>query len=509
MIRKFINFLGIATSVAILASCSGATESLEDNQVETKQETAVEAKNYDIELARLVAESEIIYASEFECSKWTNDSIVTDIYPVYVPGIDGIAYYECKVETNGDDAGYVLVSNTENDIKIPEARDTGITLTETYQNALGIKDFKMLRFDWFTSAAESVEITRSTETGHLLASIGIYSDELVIEEQSRSENTTLYQEYKNTYIDDIIENGAVPPYTKESMEKYYKNSGVSRGGKSVKFEPIKKGKLYELKNKFYLDDTNNKNKNLKNGFKKKVISYSTPRWNQYKIDGYPAGCGTVAWAILYGYWHQFKGKNKIFDNLDLNTGIEVTEINNYGKECEVWRPYSHRGGAKNDIIMNALEDIADYCGAEKGENCNSKYRLIWPYLKPGIATGIEYAREKGYKASVNYYTLAFDWQGATDRIISEMKNDRPVILYFDAHNDEYQIGKFHYAVVTGAGERYWDCSGAVTELRMNVNDGWGKDSDRMIYAFTDEANKKRTTNCFDYWTVNIKEYIKK
>ena len=44
MIRKFINFLGIATSVAILSSCSGATESLEDNQVETKQETAVEAK---------------------------------------------------------------------------------------------------------------------------------------------------------------------------------------------------------------------------------------------------------------------------------------------------------------------------------------------------------------------------------------------------------------------------------------------------------------------------------
>lgn len=44
MIRKFINFLGIATSVAILASCSGATESLENNQVETKQETAVEAK---------------------------------------------------------------------------------------------------------------------------------------------------------------------------------------------------------------------------------------------------------------------------------------------------------------------------------------------------------------------------------------------------------------------------------------------------------------------------------
>lgn len=51
MIRKFINFLGIATSVAILASCSGATENLEDNQVETKQETAVEVKTTENQTA--------------------------------------------------------------------------------------------------------------------------------------------------------------------------------------------------------------------------------------------------------------------------------------------------------------------------------------------------------------------------------------------------------------------------------------------------------------------------
>ena len=145
----------------------------------------------------------------------------------------------------------------------------------------------------------------------------------------------------------------------------------------------------------------------KNNFKKKVISYSTPRWKQYEFDDYPAGCGTVAWAILYGYWHQFKGKNKIFDDLDLNIGTYVSEKYEDKTEGVGWRPYSHNGGVGSNVIMDALEDIADYCGAETGENCDGKYRLIWPYLKPGIATGIEYAREKGYKASVNYYTLAF------------------------------------------------------------------------------------------------------
>ena len=84
MIRKFINFLGIATSVAILASCSGATESLEDNQVETKQETAVEENNNASLLARFVAENEIATRLSEDETLWTTDSKVTDLYPMKV-----------------------------------------------------------------------------------------------------------------------------------------------------------------------------------------------------------------------------------------------------------------------------------------------------------------------------------------------------------------------------------------------------------------------------------------
>ena len=38
MIRKFVKFLGIATSVTMLASCSGVTENFENNQGDVKQE---------------------------------------------------------------------------------------------------------------------------------------------------------------------------------------------------------------------------------------------------------------------------------------------------------------------------------------------------------------------------------------------------------------------------------------------------------------------------------------
>ena len=86
--------------------------------------------------------------------------------------------------------------------------------------------------------------------------------------------------------------------------------------------------------------------------------------------------------------------------------------------------------------------------------------------------------------------------------INEIRNDRPVILYFDCKSANGEYFKYHYAVITGVKEHYWTNSDLTTQLRLNVNDGWG-DGDRQIYAFTHDVNVK-TTNCFDYYTVNIK-----
>lgn len=497
MIRKFINFLGIATSVAILASCSGATESLEDNQVETKQETAVEENNNASLLARFVAENEIATRLSEDETLWTTDSKVTDLYPIYIAGVDGVAYYECKVETNGEDAGYVLVSVTKNDILIPETAEEGKTLTEQYAKVLGTENFNVLRYDYFSSSAESSDVSRSGNSGILLATKGFFDGNICVAETSRSSSSDWYYDYKDNFGKKVIENGAVPQYTKEAMDVFYKdvNFTISRGGSKVEVPYIKGGTHYKLNNKF-------------------CHGYSTPRWAQYDLDdGYPAGCGSTAWTILYAYWHQFKGKNKLFidessDSLDLNyDGIREADIDDFGKEIIRYYPfYTSYAGSQTKSIVGAMDLITNYCDGKQCYDINgNKARMILPYTNPGMNTGIKYAQDKGYSASVSCKTLWADWQGATDNIINEIKNDRPVILYFDGKNFEGKYFKYHYAVITGVKEHYWTNTDVTTQLRLDVNNGWGTDDDnyKKIYAFTHDVNVT-ATNCFDYYTVNIK-----
>ena len=480
MIRKFINFLGIATSVAILASCSGATESLEDNQVETKQETAVEENNNASLLARFVAENEIATRLSEDETLWTTDSKVTDLYPIYIAGVDGVAYYECKVETNGEDAGYVLVSVTKNDILISETAEEGKTLTEQYAKVLGTENFNVLRYDYFSSSAESSDVSRSGNSGILLATKGFFDGNICVAETSRSSSSDWYYDYKDNFGKKVIENGAVPQYTKEAMDVFYKdvNFTISRGGSKVEVPYIKGGTHHKLKNKF----TNGQ---------------YMPNWKQYDMtDGFPAGCGSTAWAMVYAYWHQFKGKSKLFDSLNLNSKKDI-----YSQSyCTA------SGGDDSSIIINTMFDIGVYCNGTTGYDVyGGKYRMILPYTNPGMSTGIKYAQKKGYSASVSCKTLWADWQGATDNIINEIKNDRPVILYFDGKNFEGKYFKYHYAVITGVKEHYWTNTDVTTQLRLDVDNGWGtnKDNYKQIYAFTHDVNVT-ATNCFDYYTVNIK-----
>ena len=512
MNSRFINLLGVAALTVSLASCSAASEDLSSSSVKTEQKAAVTAEtdenNEGKMLARFVAENEIAQRLEEETTLWTADSKVTSLYPVYMAGVDGVAYYECKVETNGKDAGYVLVSVTQNDILIPETAECGKTLSEQYANALGNEDFNILRYDYFTSAAESSTISRSTNAGTLLATKGFFDGDILIEETSRGgSNSDWYYECRKGFEEHVVENGAIPQYSKKDMEVFYKdmNFSVTRGGKKVELPYIKGGTHYELKNTFN-------------------HGYSTPRWAQYDLgDGYPAGCGSTAWAILYAYWHQFKGKNKLFIDeeglsIDLNQKEDVTVTNKKNGEKKTFKdPYCnyYAGSLKKEIIQ-VMDVISDYCD---GKICydikGNKARMILPYTNPGMNNGIDYAKKlqlkdskgnlyKPYSGSVKCKTLWADWQGATDNIINEIRNDRPVILYFDGKNFKGEYFKYHYAVVTGVMEHYWTNSDLTTQLRLDVNNGWGMNSDnyKQIYAFTHDWSV-RTTNCFDYYMVSI------
>jgi hypothetical protein len=88
-----------------------------------------------------------------QCGRWTNATIVSDAFPIYLDGISAISYYECKAITNGLDAGYVLVDVNQTDYLIVESCPTGPTLFEQYKVLLGNSSFIVCRYDPLRSVA--------------------------------------------------------------------------------------------------------------------------------------------------------------------------------------------------------------------------------------------------------------------------------------------------------------------------------------------------------------------
>ena len=86
---------------------------------------------------------------------WNASSAVTDAFPVYLDGIEGVSYYECKVVTDGKESGYVLVNVNGSDVTVTEASEEGTTLNEYYEEATGRsrEELAVYRYGFTASAA--------------------------------------------------------------------------------------------------------------------------------------------------------------------------------------------------------------------------------------------------------------------------------------------------------------------------------------------------------------------
>lgn len=111
-------------------------------------------------------------AGSSEDDLWTSSSIIEDAFPAYIDGIDDISYYECKVTTDGQDAGYVLVNANQADIVIPEYTTEGKTQTERFTEACQLprQDLRLYRYGWFKTAAKA--LNRDNDTYVLTATQG-------------------------------------------------------------------------------------------------------------------------------------------------------------------------------------------------------------------------------------------------------------------------------------------------------------------------------------------------
>lgn len=349
------------------------------------------------EAAMKIAQKEVEYRANFaQNTSWPAESKIVDAFPVFMDGLEGVSYYECKVVTNGQDAGYILVNVNKNDLLIPENTQEGTTLTETYRKKLGRDDFMVLRYDWFRSVAVEKQSGLCNSRGKIIASIGF-------------EEIDTPDDAIRNFRTSVLAKGCFPIYSKEELKEYYED---------IQAEQANGYTIGWLNNawakKHYRDIT----AELKHNFEG---THHTPRWKQFqKSNGYSIGCGPCAWAIVYGYWAKCKNYNRLFDG-----------------------DWSSSSGN----IRRCMEDVARYCNTRDVRKHTGKMGYTAP---KNMSKGINYAKNKGYRNSSCKRVREVNEFSKFDKIYPYIKADKPCILLLNESGFGFPN---HYVVIEKATKR--------------------------------------------------------
>lgn len=400
----------IYITIAILALCIGCSE----NAIQP-QSTAVPESTYFVTEAQAKEIAQTTVNTQVSADGWSNSSKVTTIFPLYISGIEGVSYWECKVETNGSPSGYVVVTANKADILVPELSKTGITITEQFQQKTGSSDILVHRYDWGRSAAFSTGgFGLGKRHSGPLATFGFDDDfnsaglRKTVVDTADSTLAGSFDEFEGKYAALAEATRCIPLYPKDSIDVYYNDlvSGDSSTNGLGKILADREDRA-ELKN-YYSTPSG--------------APWHTVQWYQFEKDnGYAIGCGAVAWGIVYAYWDAFKGKSKLFG--------EAINTYNYSAYYQVAEP----------SIKGAIESIAKniYTFDVTGDQ-----GLTLPTL---MELGINYARNCGYTASIvkDNGTENSKFEGAKNYL----NEDKPLILLI--HADGIGIVN-HYVVIEAA-----------------------------------------------------------
>ena len=356
-----------------------------------------------------VAQNEVKdIASSQTAQVWNSNSRVTDAYEVYLDGIEGVSYYECKVTTDGKDSGYVLVNVNGTDFTVVEACETGVTLNESYADSTGlaIGDFDVFRYGYFESVAYASE-----EDGAVLSSASGKKERKVVAANGLDVNNYDFDAFQK-----VVKENNGSPYSTVSYEKESKLAARATTGKDTVEE-----------------------KYLAPGFKKGLFlgNALTPSWSQFIINGktfepncssssaYPnryIGCGPIAWAITLAYWQEQLGKNNLFSTSVLSASV-INFFDNFAKYSNIYY----------DIVKmdNFLETSR---AAGYGYTPIHKMHFIEKYIN-----------SKGYSCSVVHDNGTYDPK--FNKIYDAISSNKPVVMGINGDG----IGAIdHYIVIEGA-----------------------------------------------------------
>lgn len=358
---------------------------------------------------------------------WTAQSRIVAVYPLYLPGVETPSYYEFKVKTGNKDAGYILVNAGQSDILIPELATEGPALTEIYQQQLGGRKAKVFRYGWFLSAAFG-----DGEQKNLLASMGFLGKPGMLlchtggparkqTPPAGTENLIQGIEgFHNQFGQLLQRNKTVPKYQPSAMTEFYganrAAAGTAKGGGTVQPKPKGGGSSSSFNRLTYRFDP----------------EWHTPAWYQPHRGDSPVGCGNTAWAIVYAYWKQFKGKNGLF-------GIDLTN------KC-----FDLSGEPET-----AMWDIGRLTETSYGRYwSDGEWKYYGRTMPSNMVNAIEYAKTHGCpEATAEKYNAGERtkfWE-----VNQEITADRPVILLVNEGCGATGFGiiPYHYVVIERASHR--------------------------------------------------------
>ncbi len=473
--KKILSTILTVLCMTAMICCSNESVVTGNESTTTTLSTNIDANT--LALGRMIADAKLQESVMNGNTNWTEQTEITDYYPIYTAGIDGVSHIEFKLSTNGEDAGYILASVTDNDILVPECSDTSKSTTEIYRDALNRTDFNVYRYNCFESAAESADNGRGDAT--VLASIGFDGGYITVHNGGRGEDSEFDNDYaqkKTAYAAKVKENKCLPYYNKADLEKYYEYQTAAGRGEVEQAVPE-----YDT---------------LNNSFVSGNIHYALPCWTQLKFPdgnnkGQYIGCGPVAWAMVYAYWNAFKGKTNLFpvsikkDPLYKEVGCSYTDTF-YNVKAPVW---------------STMKEIHDCLGTTHSLVECASYGLTMPLDMP---KGMQYAKNKGYSFNVNTECNLMIY----NNIYNEICADRPVIIYMDAWNFNGNKTSLHYTVAYGAGRKIYKSTNVVTEFWMDLNMGWGG-IHKQVYCLSESfrtwnSEDGSMATCYNYYQVNLR-----
>ncbi|MBR6200779.1 MAG: hypothetical protein IKQ61_11035 [Spirochaetales bacterium] len=485
--KKIISTILTVLCMTAMVCCSNESVIM-GNESTTTTTIATTINANTLALGKVIANAKLQEAVMNGNTSWTEQTEISDYYPIYTAGIDGVSHIEFKLTTNGEDAGYILASVTDNDILVPECSDNAKSTTEIYRDALSRTDFNVYRYNWFESAAESADNGRGGVT--VLASIGFDGGDIRVHNGGRGEDREFDNEYaqkKAAYAAKLKENKCLPYYDKTDLERYYEQQTAAGRGEV-------EHTVYEYEKLSHYIGTD------KNGNK-----YYLPNWNQpfiadNMLRNQPMGCGPVAWAMVYAYWSVCKGKTNLFP-------ADIGENELYFNEEPCYSSYEFKDKTSKIVytgmIWNVMKAIHDDTGTTHSLVEHTSFGLTMPLDMP---KGMQYAKKKGYSFNVSTECNAMIY----NNIYNEICADRPVIIYMDAWNFNGNKTSLHYTVAYGAGRKIYKSTNVVTEFWMDLNMGWNGKC-RQVYCISEYYDDKpwkdqdgAMSSCFNYYQVNLR-----